>query len=161
MSTTKIMINSTISTPGAKFMTMDLRDFYCGTPMEYYEYIRILLYSIPQEIIDQYELVSIEENSWIFIEIHKGMSVLKQAGKLSMTAFKKNGKTWLWNNVLHPWAVETCLSRHLLHTCNVWFQDEVHKQAICAANQKFPANIIPCDHILDKIKKKLLTLKWY
>ena len=60
-------MNSTISTPGVEFMTMDLKDLYYGTPMEEYEYMRILLTSIPQEIIDQYELKSIEYNSCIYI----------------------------------------------------------------------------------------------
>ena len=31
--TTKILMNSTISTPGKIFMTMDLNDFYYGTTM--------------------------------------------------------------------------------------------------------------------------------
>ncbi len=31
--TIKLLINSTISTAGAKFMTMDIQDFYLNTPM--------------------------------------------------------------------------------------------------------------------------------
>jgi hypothetical protein len=31
--TVKLLINSTISTVGAKFMTMDIKDFYVNTPM--------------------------------------------------------------------------------------------------------------------------------
>jgi hypothetical protein len=31
--TIKILINSIISTAGAKFMTMDIKDFYLNTPM--------------------------------------------------------------------------------------------------------------------------------
>ncbi len=31
--TIKLQINSTISTAGAKFMTMDIKDFYLNTPM--------------------------------------------------------------------------------------------------------------------------------
>ena len=31
--TTKIIMNSTISTPGVRFMTTDLKDFYYGIPM--------------------------------------------------------------------------------------------------------------------------------
>ena len=34
LSTTKNLMNSTISTPREKFITMDLKDFYYGTPME-------------------------------------------------------------------------------------------------------------------------------
>ena len=48
MTTVKTVINSTISTPKARFMTGDLKDFYLGTPLDRYEYIRIPLKFIPQ-----------------------------------------------------------------------------------------------------------------
>ena len=35
----KILINSIISTAGAKFMTMDIKDFYLNTPMARYKYM--------------------------------------------------------------------------------------------------------------------------
>jgi hypothetical protein len=31
--TVKLLINSTISTPNTKYMTMDIKDFYLNTPM--------------------------------------------------------------------------------------------------------------------------------
>jgi hypothetical protein len=37
--TVKLLINSTISTPNAKYMTMDIKDFYLNTPMVRYEYM--------------------------------------------------------------------------------------------------------------------------
>jgi hypothetical protein len=36
--TVKLLINSIISTTGAKFMTLDIKDFYLNTPMARYEY---------------------------------------------------------------------------------------------------------------------------
>jgi hypothetical protein len=36
--TVKLLLNSVISTPNAKFMTLDLKDFYLMTPMKRYEY---------------------------------------------------------------------------------------------------------------------------
>jgi hypothetical protein len=33
LSTVKLLLNSVISTPGARFATFDLKDFYLGTPM--------------------------------------------------------------------------------------------------------------------------------
>jgi len=35
--TIKLLLNSIISTPNAKFMTMDITDFYLKTPMARYE----------------------------------------------------------------------------------------------------------------------------
>ncbi len=40
--TIKILINSIISTAGAKLMTMDIKDFYLNTPMARYEYMQLL-----------------------------------------------------------------------------------------------------------------------
>ena len=47
--TTKVLMNSTISTPGTKFMTMGLKDFYCGTAMARYEYMKLALACTPEK----------------------------------------------------------------------------------------------------------------
>jgi hypothetical protein len=47
MDTTKILLNSVLSTPGAKFCTADITNFYLNTPMEREEYVRIPLNLIP------------------------------------------------------------------------------------------------------------------
>ena len=52
----KLLFNSVVSTPGAKFMTMDISHFYLTTPLKRPEYIRINIRDIPQEIIDEYNL---------------------------------------------------------------------------------------------------------
>ena len=49
----KCLLNSTISTPGAKFMTADIKNFYLGTPMERPEYMRIPVKYIPECIMEQ------------------------------------------------------------------------------------------------------------
>ena len=36
LDTTTMFLNSVISTPGARFMTMDITDFYVGTPLKCY-----------------------------------------------------------------------------------------------------------------------------
>ena len=41
LTTVKILLNSTISTPGARFATIDMKEFYYGTPMSEYEYMKI------------------------------------------------------------------------------------------------------------------------
>ena len=37
--TIKLLLNSVISTEGARFMTLDIKNFYLGTPLEKYEYM--------------------------------------------------------------------------------------------------------------------------
>jgi hypothetical protein len=48
--TAKLMFNSVISTPNAKFMGIDLKDFYLCSTLDEYEYVRIPMHLIPQQI---------------------------------------------------------------------------------------------------------------
>jgi hypothetical protein len=52
--TLKLLLNSVISTPNAKFIMLDLKDFYLMTPMKCYEYFQMMLELFPQEVIDLY-----------------------------------------------------------------------------------------------------------
>jgi hypothetical protein len=64
-------------------MTMDIRNYYLGTPLPRFEYIKMLLAEFPEEIIQKYNLNALATNGWVYIEIRKGMYGLKQAGLLS------------------------------------------------------------------------------
>ena len=48
--TVKLLLNSVFSTLGAKFMTIDIEDFYLNTPMTRYEYMRLKLCNIPEDV---------------------------------------------------------------------------------------------------------------
>ncbi len=48
----KILFNSVISTACAKFMMIDISNFYLMTPLKQPEYIHIKLSDIPEEIIE-------------------------------------------------------------------------------------------------------------
>lgn len=54
--TVKLLLNSVISTPGAKFMTLDIKDFYLNTPMEHHEFLRMKIGYFPQDVINHYKL---------------------------------------------------------------------------------------------------------
>ena len=47
MTSIKVLLNATVS-EGAEWMTMDIKDFYLGTPMDRKEYMRIQLDQIPE-----------------------------------------------------------------------------------------------------------------
>ena len=51
--------------------------------MKNYEYMRIKLADIPQEIIDKYNLPLLVHNGWVYIEIHRGAYGLPQADVLA------------------------------------------------------------------------------
>ena len=69
LTTTKCLLNSNISTPGALFMTLDIKDFYYGTAMARYEYMKLALVRIPDKIIDQYSLRTLSSDGWVYLEI--------------------------------------------------------------------------------------------
>jgi len=52
----KVLINSVVSTEGAKCLMIDIKDFYLNTPMKCYEYMRLKMQDIPDEIIKEYKL---------------------------------------------------------------------------------------------------------
>ena len=56
LSLVKVHLNSVISTPGARYMTLDVKNFYLNTPMGRYEYIQIWIDDIPDKIIVEYGL---------------------------------------------------------------------------------------------------------
>jgi hypothetical protein len=84
MLTVKLLFNSVISTPGAKFMSLDISNFYLMTPLDRYEYVRMNLSDFPDEVIDQYKLRDIATSDGsVYTEIRMGMYGLPAAGILS------------------------------------------------------------------------------
>jgi hypothetical protein len=83
LTTAKILFNSVLSTPGAKFMTIDIKNFYLNTPMKSFEYMRIPVSHIPDDIIHEYSLADKISNGAIYVEIRKGMYGLPQAGRIA------------------------------------------------------------------------------
>ena len=57
MTNVKLHINITISDAhkGARYLGIDITNFYLGTDMPYHQYMRIHLSKIPQEIKNEYE----------------------------------------------------------------------------------------------------------
>jgi hypothetical protein len=53
LTTAKNLINSVYSTLGAKFLVIDIDNFYLKTPLGQFEYMIINLSSLPQETIDK------------------------------------------------------------------------------------------------------------
>jgi hypothetical protein len=83
ITTFKILINSTLSTEDAAMMMMDIKNYYIGTPLPRFEYMKMLLSRFPDEIIQKYNLNDLAVDGWVYIEIRKVMYGLKQAGLLA------------------------------------------------------------------------------
>ena len=88
--TVKLMFNSIISTPNAKFMTIDIKDFYLMTPMDRFEYFRMKLELFPQDIIEEYGLRDkVDTDGNVFCEVRRGMYGLPQAGIIAQELLTK------------------------------------------------------------------------
>jgi hypothetical protein len=64
-------------------MMMDIKNYYLGTPLSRFEYMKMLLSRFPEEIIQKYNLNALAVGGWVYIEILKGMYGLKQTGLLA------------------------------------------------------------------------------
>ena len=81
--TVKILLTSLLSTPNAIFSTADIKDFFYSTLLPEPKFMKLSLKIIPQEIIDYYNLNSLQVDDWVYIKITKGMPGLKQGGILA------------------------------------------------------------------------------
>ena len=93
MMQTKILVNSTIldSHLGARFIPVDLQNFFLVTPMAQKEYMRVRLKHMPSAIVEFSNLLDkATSDGWIYISIEKGMFGLKNAAVLAYQNLKKN-----------------------------------------------------------------------
>ena len=96
MITVKPHLNRTISKKQARCLTIDVKDYYCSTSMTDYEDVNSPLLSMPQEIIDQHELLSLVVRNRVHFEVHKDVPSLKEVDVID----------------------DKCLSNHLInHAC--------------------------------------------
>ena len=79
----KLVINSVLSRKGAKFACFDIENFYLGTPLDRPEYVKMKLSDIPQEVIDEYNLLDVVRDGWVYFSVHRGCYGLPQSGKLA------------------------------------------------------------------------------
>ena len=69
-------------------MNLEIKDFYYGTAMAQYEYMKLALACIPDEIIEQYSLRKLSADVWVYLETRKGMPGLKKSGRIASDRLK-------------------------------------------------------------------------
>jgi hypothetical protein len=110
LTTAKVLFNSVVSTPNAKFMGIDLKNFYLNAPLDRYEYMKVPITLIPTESIDQYNLLPLVHHGFVYIEIQKGMYGLPQASILASKLLQKRLSTHGYTrlNTHGLWKHHTC-----------------------------------------------------
>jgi hypothetical protein len=127
-------MNSTISTPKAKFYGMDLANFYHMTLMKEYEYMQLRLKLIPEKIIRQFSLKDlVNEKCWVYVKIQMGMYGLPQAGILANKLLKQQLNAKEYYNCQH--------TPGLWH--HMW-----HDISFCLVVKDFGIKSTSCNHIL-------------
>ena len=85
--TVKCMVNSVISRRNGRFMTLDLKDFFLGTPLVEFEYMRIARHTVPDVIMDLYQLWDkVAPDGYLYVRIERGMYGLPHAGRIANDA---------------------------------------------------------------------------
>jgi hypothetical protein len=67
LTTTKILINSILSTTDARFLRISIKDLHLGAPMADKKYMYIPLQMLPQAIVDQYNLTPLIHNNCVYM----------------------------------------------------------------------------------------------
>ena len=115
--TVKLLLNSIISTPNAKSMTLDIKDFYLMTPIKRYEYLCMKLNLFPQDIIDEYNLKNkVNHNGNVHCEVRRGMYGLPQAGIIAQELLEEHSDSRLHTKQTHTRLLETQMAPHKFHT---------------------------------------------
>ena len=79
----KPVINIVLYRKDAKYVTFDISNFYLQTPLDRPEYVHIKLSDIPQDFIDEYDLLDSVRDGWAYFEINRGVYGLPQSGILA------------------------------------------------------------------------------
>jgi hypothetical protein len=79
----KLHWNSVISTKGARYMCIDIKNFYLTAALEYNEYVKIPLTLFPTWIEEQYDLNRHALHSFVHLEMQQAVWGLPQAGILA------------------------------------------------------------------------------
>jgi hypothetical protein len=80
LDTAKLHWNSVVSTPGAKYMCLDIKIFYLTAKLDYFEYMRMPLDLFPTWIQKQYNLQRLAYKGFVHLEMRRAVWGLPQAG---------------------------------------------------------------------------------
>ena len=69
----QLFLNSVLSRKDAKFVTFDISNFDLQTPLDRPEYVRIKFSDIPQDFVDEYNLLAFVRDGWVYFQINRGV----------------------------------------------------------------------------------------
>lgn len=81
--TTKILWNSVLSTPDAKYACFDIKSFFLTAPLDRYEYMKMPIDVFPEHTIAQYNLRDKVKGGFVYLECRRCIYGLPQSGALA------------------------------------------------------------------------------
>jgi hypothetical protein len=109
LDTAKLHWNSVISTPGDRYICLDIKKIYLTAKLDYYEYMRMPLDLFPAWTQKQYNLKALALNGFVHLEMRRAVWGLPQAGILANKRlrrklapfgyFKHRSTPGLWTHV--------------------------------------------------------------
>ena len=70
-------------------MTLDIKNFYLGTPLEKYKYMRLKMSDLPDDVIEEYKLRQKAVDGYVYVECRRGMYGLPHAGLIAQQLLEK------------------------------------------------------------------------
>ena len=115
---TKIFLNSVIydAYTGARYGTVDVKDFYLNNPMNRYQYMKIAQQYFTDEIRSEYDIDKLVHNGYLFVEIRKGMYGLNEFGITTFSRIINNLVSAGYYLVKHTPSFCTYKTRNLIFT---------------------------------------------
>ena len=150
LETIKIHLNSTISTPDAKYAAADIGNFYTNSKLKTSEYMKIHISMIPQEIINEYDVMKLVAiDGYVYVEITGAMYGLAQSGRIANQDLQKH----LAKYGYYPSQRTPGLWKHRTRKIN--FTLVVDDFGIKYTNKN------DIDHLIDAIKEKYpIKIDW-
>ena len=116
LKTIKLLLNSVLSTRNAKFMTIDIKDFYLGTTLPRKEYMRIARKQMSAQYIEENNMEDMCEDGYYYVEIYKGIYGLPQAGLLAQDKLLAHLRTKGYNMAKNTPCLFTHKTRKITFT---------------------------------------------
>ena len=86
----KLLLNSIVLTPNAKFMAIDIKGFYLNTLMTRSEYMRLKLSDLKENVVQQYNLKEkATKGGYVHVEIMGCVYGLPQARLIAQQLLEK------------------------------------------------------------------------
>ncbi len=112
LTTLKMLWNSMLSTDGAKYMCLDIKNFYLTAALDYFEYMKMPISDFPEWIKKQYENEKHALNGFVYLRMEQVVWGLLQAGILTNELLCKRlaphgyyeyiNTPGLWRHKWHP-----------------------------------------------------------